>query len=61
MTCPSGKIPYPSPQAAHRALDHLRRRNRTALGNRRRRKPRGTAYQCQDCTAWHVTSHGWTR
>jgi epoxyqueuosine reductase QueG len=56
--CPSGKIAYPSPQAAHRALTHLRRRQTTRLGSRRRRRTHGDAYRCGACKAWHTTSRG---
>lgn len=51
--CPSGKVAYPSPQAAHSTIAHLTRK--TPTGGRRRRK-HAEAYRCPDCAAWHVTS-----
>jgi epoxyqueuosine reductase QueG len=55
VSCPSGKIPYPSPQAAHATLQHLNRRQRNGRSHRRRRSG-GTAYACDLCKQWHTTS-----
>jgi epoxyqueuosine reductase QueG len=56
MSCPSGKIPYPSPQAAHATLSHLNRRQRGNHRSHKRRRSGGTAYQCPHCAQWHTTS-----
>jgi len=40
--CPTAKIAYPSPQAAHQT--------------RRKAGHDGSAYQCPDCRMWHLTS-----
>lgn len=56
MTCPSGKIPYPSPQAAHATLQHVNRRQRTHTNRHQRRRPTGSAYRCPLCAEWHVTT-----
>jgi predicted RNA-binding Zn-ribbon protein involved in translation (DUF1610 family) len=45
--CPSGKVAYPNPQAAHRAL---------ALIRRRVTRHDGHAYRCPDCRMWHLSS-----
>jgi hypothetical protein len=50
--CPTGKIGYPSPQAAHRVLGHLRRRH----SDKRKRRGHLSAYQCPSCGFWHTTS-----
>lgn len=52
MSCQSGKIAYPSPQAARRAMDAMQRRktvNSHALGWA---KGKCVAYKCR-CGAWH--------
>lgn len=49
----SGKVRYPSPQAAHRALTHLERRKG---GRRAGSRKAATAYQCSWCRDWHVTT-----
>ena len=46
--CPTGKVAYPNPQTAHRALDRINRRTTGGRG--------ATVYQCSDCRAWHLGS-----
>jgi hypothetical protein len=62
MTPPCTKIPYPSPQAAHNALDDIRRRERNH-GTRRSRRTRSArterVYKCAPCNAWHITRGEW--
>jgi len=49
MTCPSGKIPFPSPQAAMRQRPSAHRRSRgNKLGITK-------VYQCPECRQWHLT------
>lgn len=53
-SCPIGKVPYPSPQAAFRVLAKVQRRTKPRTGHRRHRP--GTAYRCPDCGCWHLAS-----
>lgn len=60
MTCTvSGKVIYPSPQAAFGTVAHLSRLCRVRRG--KRTKSRGVtalcAYRCACCKGWHV-GHG---
>lgn len=54
MSCPSGKVPYPSPQAAHGALSRIRRRSRRR--HLRGKRTGGSAYRCPLCGSYHITS-----
>lgn len=56
--CPSGKVPYASPQAAHSTIAHLTRK--TPTGGRRKRRHAET-YRCDQCPGWHITSGGLRR
>lgn len=51
MSCPEGKIPYPSPQEAWRAMRHLQRRR-----NRRQQFHWGKhgVYPCPQCHCYHT-------
>ena len=50
MDCPTGKVAYPTPNAAWRAIAHRNRDTRTRAGKT------GRAYRCPDCGQWHMTS-----
>lgn len=58
-TC--SKRTYPSPQAAHAALDEILRRARPSGGRRRRRgaRIRDRVYKCRTCNGWHITRGEW--
>ena len=50
---PCGKVPYPNPVTAWRALRALTRK--TALFHHKKRHKRCTAYPCEHCHHWHIT------
>jgi hypothetical protein len=57
---PCGKRTYPSPQAAHNALDDIIRRTRHAKRRRRPTTRRGDrVYKCGPCNGWHITRGEW--
>jgi hypothetical protein len=57
MTCETGKIPYASARDAWRTASHVRLRSRAATKSRIGRN--ATAYRCEFCGHWHLTSTPW--
>lgn len=54
MTCPSGKIPYRTPQAAHTALCHQAKRKRHGRHAPKWAPCTLTTYRCRMCGQFHV-------
>lgn len=56
MSCRSGKVPYPSPQAAYAVLEFQRRRGKNARRNNALSWARGreTVYRCPICGLHHI-------
>jgi len=51
MSCLTGKRAYPTKQAARTALTSANQRR-----NPRQQRRENSAYRCDTCNAWHLTS-----
>lgn len=54
MSCQSGKLPYPSPQAAAAVMLHQSKRHTTRKHAPKWAKGKEGVYHCKMCGKWHV-------